>query len=570
MMTTMSTIEQPSLTRSQRGVVSLMVVMVMMVIIGLIVLGLAQLSRREQRVALDNQLSTQAFYAAESGVNDVWSFLKTQDTVPMKTSCNNASPYDFLNSTKNVDAANGVSYSCVLVDPYPTVLSMDALGSEPETLTLQSKTGNFSSLTFSWQKPDGVNTPIVGANCPTGTSSVFSTASNWSCPYGVLRLDMVRAPGNSALTRPGLISNTMSAFLIPSNGGVPSVNYQTGAVKKTVKCTDSTCSATITGLNSRRYFVRLQQVYRSSDLRITGQSTAGGAAHFSGSQVDVDVTGKAQDVLRRIKVALDVGGSNPNGAVSGALMVGDNICKKFNVYSGTFQNDQQVAGSDDPFCQAEAVSTTAPIEPTTPPALPPASSPSPSCAGSTDVVLTLDFSSSMQDTFSKSPQRSRLQELQVAAKAYVDAQSKKTGVRTAIVLFWSKSEVIQGFTSNSTQLKTAIDSMNWHPGIWGTNYVAGLDATSQLLNTTGSSKRIMVFISDGQPDGMPGTYPSILNTTSKIKNAGTEVYTIGIYPNSDVYILPKMATDASHYKLAKTNTGFESYFSSIGSSVGCN
>ena len=58
------------LKQSESGIVSLMMTLVIMLVISLIVIGIAQLSRREQRQALDNQLSTQAFYAAESGVND--------------------------------------------------------------------------------------------------------------------------------------------------------------------------------------------------------------------------------------------------------------------------------------------------------------------------------------------------------------------------------------------------------------------------------------------------------------------------------------------------------------------
>jgi len=64
-----------SLQRNQSGMVSIMVTMILMIVMSLIVVGFAQVSRRNQRVALDRQLSTQAFYAAESGVNDAREFL---------------------------------------------------------------------------------------------------------------------------------------------------------------------------------------------------------------------------------------------------------------------------------------------------------------------------------------------------------------------------------------------------------------------------------------------------------------------------------------------------------------
>src|ERR1700761_8288581 len=55
--------------RDEQGMVSILVTMIMVIVISLIVIGFAEVSRRNQREALDNQLSTQAYYAAESGVN---------------------------------------------------------------------------------------------------------------------------------------------------------------------------------------------------------------------------------------------------------------------------------------------------------------------------------------------------------------------------------------------------------------------------------------------------------------------------------------------------------------------
>ena len=54
----------------ERGVVSIMVSIVLMAVMTLIVLGFSEIARRDQRQTLDRQLSNQAFYAAEIGVND--------------------------------------------------------------------------------------------------------------------------------------------------------------------------------------------------------------------------------------------------------------------------------------------------------------------------------------------------------------------------------------------------------------------------------------------------------------------------------------------------------------------
>ncbi len=57
------------LKQNESGLAAIAVTMIIMGIVTLIVVGFATLMRREQRQALDQQLSTQAFYAAESGVN---------------------------------------------------------------------------------------------------------------------------------------------------------------------------------------------------------------------------------------------------------------------------------------------------------------------------------------------------------------------------------------------------------------------------------------------------------------------------------------------------------------------
>src|SRR3954463_2749341 len=120
----MSTIQQRQV--KERGMVSILVTMLLMVVITLIVLGFAQISRRNQRQAVDRQLSTQAFYAAEAGINDARNLIKTAlssgATIPAKTDCTNGSgPAAAFYSTlsPSLDTPNNVSYTCLMVDPAP-------------------------------------------------------------------------------------------------------------------------------------------------------------------------------------------------------------------------------------------------------------------------------------------------------------------------------------------------------------------------------------------------------------------------------------------------------------------
>lgn len=68
---------------NQEGIVAIIVAVILTVLMSLIILAISQNANREQRQALDRQLSDQAFYNAESGVNDLANYLyKNIATVP--------------------------------------------------------------------------------------------------------------------------------------------------------------------------------------------------------------------------------------------------------------------------------------------------------------------------------------------------------------------------------------------------------------------------------------------------------------------------------------------------------
>ena len=312
---------------SQRGIISIMMTIVMMLVISLIVLGLAQISRREQRVSTDNQLSAQAFYAAESGVNDVIALLRANTSVPPKTSCSDTtSPYDALNPV----VANGVSYSCVLVDPSPTSIFGKA-GSSPSVYSLET-TSSLSSVTFSWGPGDGQAGNVI-TGCPSALSNVnlFPTTI-WSCPYAILRVDLVDA---STLNRDALVSNTQTAFLVPSAAGTLGAS---GSTIRGASCNTGTqvCSYTFSGLSGNAYYARVSAIYTNGALTICGNDCT---AEFK-SQANIDVTGKAQDVLRRVRVTVDLAAGNQNRAAQAAILSGDSICKRFKINAnGTAAGD---------------------------------------------------------------------------------------------------------------------------------------------------------------------------------------------------------------------------------------
>lgn len=348
----------------QAGVVSIMVTMIMMIVISLLVLGFAELSRNEQRSTLDQQLSAQAYYAAESGVNDAREAMNALITagqpVQNKTVCGNQGGYT-LSGT--VDAAHNVSYTCVLINVAPATLVYN-VGYTSTVIPILSSGGAFGKLTLTWKLPAGT-TSGSAAGCYTNAGSlgqfpVATGTGQWNCDYPVVRVDLLNANGAS-FARANWNASTATMFFVPFNSTTIGNNASMAAHGAAVpaQCNATTCTANITGLGGTEYYMRVTTLYRTdSQLSI---SAAGGTT-FTGAEATIDSTGKAQDVLRRILVAVDLTGANAHKIPSGALIVEDSVCKRFGVTNGYFgvYDDMSAGGSNIPLCQVQSVGTPKP------------------------------------------------------------------------------------------------------------------------------------------------------------------------------------------------------------------
>jgi len=346
----------------ESGMVAIMVTLILMIVISLVVLGFAQISRRNQRQSLDRQLSTQAFYAAESGINDAAELIKTAvasgTSVPAKPDCASTGS-GFYSTSPTLDATANVSYTCLTVNPAPATLAYNSISTASTIVPLIATSGTIASVTLSWQSKDGTATPI--ANCPTGTATVFSVTSAWNCGYGVLRFDLVPTAGSLSMS--GLQSGAMTAFVVPlGSGGIGTANpiaYTTGGGNNLlgVICSNTGCSLTVNGLTQGQYYLRISSLYKDVSLQITGVSGTGTAVSFQGAQALLDSTGKAQDVLRRIQVRVPLSGSSANGTSDYAIQSSEAICKRFVVMDGYFQSDANAsvsgvgASTTNPLCQ---------------------------------------------------------------------------------------------------------------------------------------------------------------------------------------------------------------------------
>lgn len=343
--------------RNQAGVVSIMVTMIMMIVISLLVLGFAELSRNEQRNTLDQQLSAQAYYAAESGVNDARQAMEAMLTagqpVQNKTACGNQGGYTLSGV---VDASHNVTYTCVLINVAPATLVYN-IGYTSTVVPILSSSGAFGKLTLTWKLPTGI-TNGSAAGCYTNAASLgqFPMATgtgSWSCDYPVVRVDFLNANGGT-FARANWNANTSTMFFVPFNSASISNNASLGSHGAVVpaRCNATSCTANITGVGGTEYYMRVTTLYRTdSQLAISANG-----ATFTGAEATIDATGKAQDVLRRILVAVDLTGANAHKIPSGALIVEDSVCKRFGVANGYFgvYDDMSAGGSNIPLCQLQS------------------------------------------------------------------------------------------------------------------------------------------------------------------------------------------------------------------------
>lgn len=340
------------LYRHQDGLVAIVVTIALMLVISLIVLGFSQTVRREQRQALDNHLSTQAFYAAESGINLARENLASFLAPPGKTDC--------LGSGLNYNIAPGVDITCLLIDATPDDLqySLSPLTSD---VGLLETTSAMNEMVINWQAGSGSGSgsaPAVSAGC-TGLTN--KTVSVWaddtppinanSCSQPLLRVDLVRLDGTTAND---WSNNQFTAFLYPeiTSGtttiGFADANNATNRGKKfQVTCNNiltapgktSACKVAITGLTGTKYGFRLMSVYRDASVSVSANN-GGTTLTLINGQAVIDSTARAQDVLHRIQARVQLtGGLTPGSQTNGfvpdfGIYSKDGLCKQY-VYRST-------------------------------------------------------------------------------------------------------------------------------------------------------------------------------------------------------------------------------------------
>lgn len=334
---------------NQEGFAAFAVTMLIMIILSLIVLGFAANARRNEVNALNKQLSTGAYYAAESGINQAYA--KIRQDYPNITSNNNCKSSSYGSQTLSSTA----SISCLLVNTAPTTLQYRPIDIGQSVVTpIQASSTSGSSnpihdLTISWQNHSITSGSF--SSCPS--TSQFQQTNNYNCPAGVLQIDIFKDPSTSGsstnLTPSNLLSDTKVIYLQPSTvSSRPVSNISNGQVipgsctsNPTSSNFDCTVQIKLSGLftgataSGVKYFMRILPFYDNTDVQISAQGSGGFTPiSLRNSQAVIDSTGSVSGVYKRLQARVCISSYCSSAVPAGAIQSTTGICKQFTTYPG--------------------------------------------------------------------------------------------------------------------------------------------------------------------------------------------------------------------------------------------
>lgn len=174
-----------------------------------------------------------------------------------------------------------------------------------------------------------------------------------------------------------------------------------------------------------------------------------------------------------------------------------------------------------------------------------------------DIVLTLDNSGSMAGT--------PIRETVRAAHKFMEMVLEKNA-NVGIVTYSESANEISNFRQSREIVQTELSTDTGG----GTNIEAGLLAAWKMLQEQESKKKIIVLMSDGEPNqGKEGE--ELIALADEIKKAGITIYTIGFFDEVDnpaecQLLMEKIASEGYHYEV-KNADELVLFFGDIGEQI---
>lgn len=163
-----------------------------------------------------------------------------------------------------------------------------------------------------------------------------------------------------------------------------------------------------------------------------------------------------------------------------------------------------------------------------------------------DIVLVLDASGSMSGT--------PIEETKKASEKFVNTILKEDA-SIGIVTYDDNAMKISDFNINENYLVDAVKEIN---SGGGTNIESGLSAAYDMLQNSTAEKKIIVLMSDGEPN-VGKVDEELIAYANSIKDEGVYIYTLGFFESlgsklSAQALMEKIASDGCHYEVADASS----------------
>lgn len=347
------------LVKNNSGVVPLVTAIFLGVLLSIVSIAFIRLAISERRQATDDDLTTAAFYAAESGLEDAKRVLGQYftDTAYGENELKGGECTPAEGSSPDLADASTLdsSYTCQLIDLTPNFLV--AKPGEGNSHLFKLDTVNSTSnvrqakqrIEIQWNDKD-----TDGARSPRSVGDTSTPEfGDWDHP-AMLRVNIfaVRASGSGGLNIDlddlRGTAESFTAFINPVDSTPTTHNLTLSEFDAELLpggCDNGdnafTCKTTInlnaTGIPARYRsvgwvtYMEVQTLYTSDTVRVDAYSNSSGQLSFRDSQAKIDVTGRSGDAFRRIETFLPLEGSSDLGLPEYTVIGGDRICKNFNV-----------------------------------------------------------------------------------------------------------------------------------------------------------------------------------------------------------------------------------------------
>lgn len=328
----------------QAGVVSILVSVIIMIILTLIVVSFAQIMRREQRQSLDRQLSSQAYYAAESAINDATNSYAKGEITDSFDSCKQSSG-PLSGNVLNTELE--VSYSCVTLSKEVESVEFDSVDFTTRQFRVDPVDSagtdqSLKDLVINWQTAN--KTSFATTTEATTVPGNLPIPSEWPTGRpGLIRIEIIplEKRGGAIFDRNKLIDSRRVYWLYPSSGNSNTIDWSSttnngqmfeGNCDTSILTRSKNCQVVIQNFvddTDLAYILRVKSIYSSSSMKFEGVLHNSSTAIFKNSQISIDATGKANDVLRRIRAKISVEDSYP--VPDNAIQAYDGLCKQLSI-----------------------------------------------------------------------------------------------------------------------------------------------------------------------------------------------------------------------------------------------